>query len=189
MRFGLGESDGHGARHIADIHRLEARLRTRHRQHRQEARHRGEAVEELVLGTEHHRGAEHRGLQVFGIEHRLLALRFRALILRRRIVRRAERAHVQQALHAGGAAGGNHRQRQLDVRAREIAMQDADEVDERVLPAYQALEHIAPVDVRLDDVDRGQQDEMLGALAAPRRHRDLDAAPHELGDEMAAYKA
>ena len=75
------------------------------------------------------------------------------------------------------------------MRAGEIAMQDADQVDERVLPARETLENAARVDVGFDDVDRGKQDQVLGALAVPRGDGDADAAPRELRNQMPADKA
>jgi hypothetical protein len=75
------------------------------------------------------------------------------------------------------------------LRQAATAVQDADQVDERVLAARQALEHPARVDVRFDDVDRGKEDQVLGALAAPRRHRDPQAAPRELGDQVPPNEA
>jgi hypothetical protein len=68
-------------------------------------------------------------------------------------------------------------------------MQDADQIDDRVLAARQAIEHAMLIDVRLDDVDRRQQDQVLGALAVPRRNGDPHAAPDKGGDEVPPDKA
>ena len=96
---------------------------------------------------------------------------------------------MQHALHAGGAAGIDDALRQLGVQALEIAVQDSDEIDHRLLAGDEAFERAARENVGLDDVDGRQQDEVLGALAAPRRHGDAHAARSERRDEMPADKA
>ena len=68
-------------------------------------------------------------------------------------------------------------------------MEDPDQVDDRLLAARKLLENAASADVRFDDVDGGEKDQMLGALAAPRRHGYVDAAPRELRDQMTPYEA
>src|SRR5690349_6599592 len=108
------------------------------------------------------------------------------------------------AANTRGAAGADDGLRQLDVRAREIrpvvvgpalvrsagpAVQHADQVDHRLLVAHQPLEHARRADVGLHDVDGGQQDQVLGALAAPRRHGHLEAARHQLGAHVMADEA
>ena len=76
--------------------------------------------------------------------------------------------------------------RQLDVGLAEFlaeglafgrlaAVEDAHEVDHRVLASREALEHAGRVDVGLDHIDRRQQDQVLGTLAAAGRHRGADA--------------
>ena len=94
-----------------------------------------------------------------------------------------------EPLHARGAAGVDDGLRQLDVHALEIAVQDADQVDHGVPARNQPLERALGEDVDLDDVDGGEQDEVLGALAAPRGHGHAHAARGERGDEMPADKA
>jgi len=47
--------------------------------------------------------------------------------------------------------------------------QDPDHVDDRIDRRDQALERARIVDVGVDDIDRGQQDEVFGALAAAGR--------------------
>jgi hypothetical protein len=59
----------------------------------------------------------------------------------------------------------------LDVRALEVAVQDADQVDHRLLAGGEPRQHARREHVGLDHVDRRQQDEVLGALAASRGHR------------------
>src|SRR5207248_784654 len=125
----------------ADIDRLEARLRTWHGEHRHEARHGGEAVEEAVFRAEHYGGTKHRDIEVLRLTHRLLAPSLAALIFGWPLHIGAERAHVQHAPHARGAAGGDDSLRQLGMGALEVAVHDADQVHDRVLAAHEALEH------------------------------------------------
>ena len=96
---------------------------------------------------------------------------------------------MQEAPHPGRAAGGDDGLRQLGMRALEVAVQDADQIDDRVLGARQALEHRMIADIRFHHVDGGQHDQVLGALTAARGHGDLDFAARELSDEMAADEA
>ena len=119
-------------------------------------RQRGEPVEERVLRPEHHRRAEHRDVEVLGGEHRLLADALGAQVLGR-----APSATAPSALMCSTRRTPAMRQaatmrlRQLDVDAREIrtvvvraalvgpaapAVQDADQVDHRLLAGAEALE-------------------------------------------------
>ena len=69
---------GDGRGDVADEHRLEAcATAADQRQQRRDARHGGEAIEELVLGPEDDRGAHDDGAGEF-LEHRRLALRLGA---------------------------------------------------------------------------------------------------------------
>ena len=118
--------------------------------------------------------------------------------------RSAQRADMQQPAHAVRAAGGDDGLRQLDMHAREIRavvvrpalvapaaapVEDADQVVDRVLAGAQPLEHAGRHDVGLDHVDRRQQDEVLGALAAARGDRDAHAGGGERRDQVAADEA
>ena len=53
----------------------------------------------------------------------------------------------------------------------------------------EAIEHAPLVDIRLDDVDRRQEDQVLGALAVPRGNGDAYAAPGEGGNQVPPDKA
>ena len=147
------------------------------------------AVEEAIFRTECHRGTKDGDVEILRLAHRLLALSLAALIFGGSPHIGAERAHVQEAPHPGCAAGGDDGLRQLSMRALEVAVQDADQVDDRVLAAHEALEHRRIEGIGLHDVDRRQQDQVLGTLAAPRRHRDPHFTSGELRDEMAADEA
>ena len=100
---------------------------------------------------------------------------------------------MDEALDAGLARqsrqpGRRHMVQQIEALAAAL-MQDADQVDDRVLGARQALEHRLIADIRFHHVDGGQHDQVLGALTAARGHGDLDFAARELSDEMAADEA
>ena len=72
------------------------------RQSGQEAGEPGEAIEEVILRPEHDR-RPHDGGTGNGLEHRLLAERFGAAIVGRRIRVGADRRNMDEALDAGGA--------------------------------------------------------------------------------------
>ena len=85
---------------------------------------------------------------------------------------------MQQPVDAGGLAGRDRALRQPRVRAFEVlrgAVQDADEVDDRVLAGGQAGERRVVVDVGIDHIAGRQQDQVLGLVAPTRRHEH--AAP------------
>ena len=91
--------------------------------------------------------------------------------------------------HAARAAGLDRVVREIDVHARERVapgfVEDADEVHDRVGAAHERRERRGVVHVRLDDVDRGQQDQAARRLAAPDRHDDRPALGRESRDEHA----
>ena len=74
-------------------------------------------------------------------------------------------------------------------RLRAGLVQDADEIDHGVGAAHQLAQAPAIVDVALDEVDRRQQDQMLAALAAARRHDDLVAGGDQIRDDVPADEA
>src|SRR5205823_8013902 len=101
------------------------------------------------------RGTENRHGEILCGAQRLLADALGAQVLGGRGWRSTEGADVHQALHARGSTCGEDRLRQLDVHAREIRavvvrsaliapaappMQDAGEVEHRLLAARKALE-------------------------------------------------
>ena len=82
------------------------------------------------------------------------------------------------------------RLRQLDVRKLETrSVQDACQVHDRVAALGQARERAGFAPVGLDHVHRGQQDEVLRALAPARGHGDARAARRQCGHQMAAHKS
>ena len=62
---------GDGFRHVAHEDRLHLHVGADHRQHGGDAHHRGHAVEEAVIGAEHHAGARVRATQRVGAEELL----------------------------------------------------------------------------------------------------------------------
>ena len=70
--------------------------------------------------------------------------------------------------------------------AGRAAVQHADEVDDGVAAAHQAVEDARRIDVGLDHIDGGQQDQVLGALSPARGDQDVDAACSQQADDMAA---
>ncbi len=164
LRIAVVERREKGPHHVADVHRLEARLRAREHDHRQELRQQREQVEEGILGTEDHRGPEHGDREILRGQRRALADALGAQVLGGRLRVGAERAHVQQALHARDAAGVDHRLRELDVHPREIgtvvvraalvappapAVQHAGKIDDRVAARGELLQHARLIDVGL----------------------------------------
>jgi len=108
-----------------------------------------------------------------------------------------QRAHVHQALHALLLARLDDFLGQLDVHAREFrtvgiappAVENADQVDDRVAPGYQAQERFRLVHVGLHHVHRGQEDQVLRALAPARGHENDMPFVDELAHDVAADKA
>ena len=108
--------DGHGRiGDIADIDRLEAGLAAAdQRQEGREARHLGEAVEEIVLGPEDDAGAQDDGLGELLAHHRL-ALGLGPGIEGGGGGIGAQGRDMQQALHPGGLGGGRDPARALGM--------------------------------------------------------------------------
>jgi hypothetical protein len=70
---------------------------------------------------------------------------------------------MQKPRDAGGCARGDQAARQLDVGTREFgavgasaaAMQDANQIDDCVMAAYERRERPGIMDIGFNDVDRG----------------------------------
>ncbi len=77
--------------------------------------------------------------------------------------------------------------RALEIRRR--ALQDAHQVDHRVLAGHQAREGRVVVDVGLDHLDGGVMDQVLGLVAPAHRHHDLAPVADQAIDEVTADKA
>lgn len=78
------------------------------------------------------------------------------------------------------------------VRALELclaALQDADQVDHRMLTRKQTLQRGVIVDIRLHHFTGRQQNQVLGAVTPPRRHDHAAAARNERVDDVAADEA
>src|SRR5581483_3460371 len=79
--------------------------------------------------------------------------------------------------------------RQVDVRALEVAVEDTDEIDDRVDRGHQAAERRVVVHVRLHHIDGRQQDQAFCALAFTRGDAHANAACGELTHDVAAEKS
>ncbi len=77
----------------------------------------------------------------------------------------------------------------LAVRGADVAVQDADEVDDRVLAGDEPVHDRFVVDVGLDDVDRRQQHQPLRRFTAPGGDGHGASVRDECRREMAADEA
>jgi hypothetical protein len=85
---------------------------------------------------------------------------------------------MHQTRHTGAAAGFGHGTRQGDMGAVEVGapgapgtrMQDADQIDHGIGALGQTAQHGGIIHIRLDHLDRGQQDQVLRPVAPTGRH-------------------
>jgi len=99
-------------------------------------------------------------------------------------------AHLQEASDAGRSARRGERSNQLNVGTRERRpaglVQYSHKVYDRIRAGQQARERHAIEDVGFDHLDRRQQDQVLGRLAAARGHDDVVSGRGESGHQVAA---
>src|SRR5665213_130645 len=133
-----GNGSGMSARrrHVADIDRLEARgTPADQRQRRHEARQRGKAVEESILGPEDQGRPQHRRMRKFR-PHRRFAGRLAAPVGRWRCRIGAERREMNEAPHAGRPGKRRKLGRRFFVNGAEslraALIEDAGGVDHRI---------------------------------------------------------
>ena len=190
VRVAVGQRGDDRARHVADVHRLEARLRAGEHDHRQEARQRREQVEERVLGPEDHRGAEHGDREILGRRApRARRCPWSAGTRRAPAGRRRARSCAAAAARpprgrrsttACGSSTCTAREiRAVVVRAALVAppapaVQHADQVDRpRRSPRRAARARPAALTSASHHLDRGQQDagawRARGGASAPSR--------------------
>ena len=95
------------------------------------------------------------------------------------------RYHMNQAANAGSFAGRNDFLRQFNVRLGEIcaireldiaAMQNANQIDHRIVAAHQISQRRFTVDIGFRHLDAGLHDQGLGSLTTPGRHGDFNTA-------------
>ena len=163
------------------------------REERQLPEHPGEHRQEGIAETEDHRRAEDCHVEVAtGAHHDGFAVALRTEVLRGALRIGAQGAHVHQATDAGLLAGRDDLLRQFDVRVGKIlavgqhdiaAVQDADQVDHRILALHQRNQGFLGIDADFRHLHVGLHDQRLGALAPAGRHGDLDPALREaIGD-------
>jgi hypothetical protein len=96
---------------------------------------------------------------------------------------RLERAHVYQAANAALPHRGDDLSRQVDMRgsktlairqARIMIVENADEVDDRILTAHQLDECLRVVHIGLDHADRRQHGQLLGVVTMAGRYGHPD---------------
>ena len=106
-----------------------------------------------------------------------------------------ERAHLQQARHAGVAAGGDQAAGEFDMRALEAGaaaaglVEDADQVDRRVGAGQQRGQRGAVVDVGSDHVDAGRGGDVAVEVAVAAGNAHAPAGSNQGRGEMATDEA
>ena len=174
-RSGLGLSlDGErdGCRYIADEDRLQLSLAAANEgQGGHVSRHGGEAIEELVFGAEHHRGAQHDGAREC-LLHQSLAPRFAARIARGAGGVGPDRRKLHENVGAGGLGRlgeglGALRMHGIEGLLPGLA-KDADEVDDRLGVAQRVNDELGIAQIGLNRVDLADLAERL----SERRDRD-----------------
>ena len=167
------EATHHRAGHVADPHRLKARIAARQRNHREHLLQIGKGVQKAVARAKNNAGAQHRHVQP-GAEQGRFAACLAALVFGGRIDGRAQCADVNQAPHTGGLAGANQGQRPLHMHFLKRvfrAVQDGNQVDHGVVPGHQRGQRSAVIEVDFDHIDQRQQLQVARMLAAARGHR------------------
>ena len=188
----IGERIGH----IADENGLETCAGVGNRKDRGDRREHGKRVEELVLRSEHDRGLKDGPVERRGA-HGGFAVAFAALVHRRTVRIRSERAHVEIATHAQRFTTSDDATRQLDMRAGELGavgrsartLQDADQIEHRIATSDQSCKRRVVMDVGFDHVDCRQRDQMARSPPPAYRNRDLQPAVDEPADDVSADEA
>ena len=180
------------ARHVVDVHRLEAGAGRSQHDHRQQPREVREQVEEMVLAPEDHRRPQDGGWKALalGRQDQLLGLAFGAQI-RAGAVRDRPGARSRApgaAPRAGGRPSMIWRGSSTWTRWKSPCRMPT-----RLMTASACSTRRSQggriVHVGLHHVHGRQQDQVLGALAVARRHAHVQAARHQLPDYMPAQKA
>ena len=193
MREVVVERLHEAVRDVADVDRLEARVRRGQRDDRQHARQPREQVEERVLAAEDHRGRKivQRRPDAATIASAAPLVRWycdgpagsapSALICSKRVTP-AGVARGRRACAASSTCARSNVAAPLSFRM-------PTRLTTAVAPASNARQRARIVDVGLDHVDRRQQDQVLGILAPARRHDDAMPGGREARDHVAADEA
>ena len=185
-----------GVRDVADEDGLEARVPAAdQRQGGREARHGGEAVEEVVLRAEHDRGPQDHRVRV-DLAHGGLAPGLAAGIDGSGPEVRPDGRHLDEAAHAGRPRGLGHGPSALDVDGLEALAaalgQDADEVHRDLGVAQRRGERggVAHVGLHgLDLTDAAERLEIVGEVGAAAAGPDAKARAGQRPDDVAPQKA
>ena len=108
---------------------------------------------------------------------------------------RIERTHVQQPAHAAGKRRGQHFSRQLDMGTLEACtlfpafVENADQVDDGIAGGQVFNQHVAVVNVCLDEGDVGIHDERAVALTASGENTYLVTVMCQAVDQVLANEA
>jgi len=104
-------------------------------------------------------------------------------------------AHVEQPVDVHFATGSDNPPREFGMRAAKAGtvpaglVQDAYQVDDRVMTAQQVAEPGLVVDVDLDDSHRGQHAQLPGPLEVAGRNRQAMATPRKACAQLGADEA
>jgi len=185
-----------GAGDVADEHRLEAGVTaTENREHRQDARQRSEAVEEMIVRPEHDRRAEDDGIGP-RLQHRGFTCRLAAGIRRRRTGVGADRGDVNHAIDVGtarslGDGTGAEAMNRVETLAAALT-ENGDEIDDGVSIGDGAIDRPAIPEIglhRLDPADHAERLKVAGEIGAADRGPHPPAALQEGTDDLAAEEA
>ena len=162
------------------------------RQHRGHARHRGETVEEVVLGTEHDRGPQDDGIGV-DLANGLFGTGLGLGIDGRRLQVGPDGRDLDEALDAGlarrlGDGTGAEDMHGLEGLPAAFA-QHTDEIDDDLGVAQRGSERGPVADIgldRLDLADAPQGLQVIGEIGATATGQDPEAVLSDGADHMPA---
>lgn len=199
LRIGLPIIQGiaHPGDDIADINRSEAGVGAAEGEEiRRKAQQCGKTANEMVAGTKNQGRAKTRDLgHPAELEQRRFRLGLASQVLAARIAAGAERAHLKQPRNLVRVAGRHQFLRQSDMRffeglpAHARFVEDADQVDDDVHAFGMAHERPLFVNVRLHQVQCGENQQGAMAKALPGQHSDFVALRHQAADQRLTDKS
>ncbi len=187
QRYGIGD--------VADEDRLEPRVPAAdQRQRGREARHGGEAVEEVVLRAEHDGRAQDDGVGI-DLAHRRLGAGLGAAVDGVRLRVGADGRHLDEAPHARVPRRRRHGAGAVDVHGLEGLVaalgQDADEVHRHLGVAQGRGERGRVAHVGLDGLDlpdAAERLEVVGEVGAAATGHDAEPGPGEGAHDVASQE-